>query len=314
MINYTFKFKTEKSSDEIRKEYYEKLKNLYPDKIVIICEKFPESDIEELNSTKFLVPKQFTLNDFIKLLQKKFKKPFDIDIICNNQILNNLPLKEIFEKYKDSIDNFIYFFYKLKELNFNFKIKHSLKDRIESYKKIIKKYPNKIPFICEKYPKCYDIEEMNKTKFIYDKTHKIKELLILLEKIKNLSHPICLIINEKIINENETLENLYNKYKDKEDNILYCFYSKKMPNSENFVNSNSYSSFEIETIFDSIEPQYKNNFFLIERKSTFKEINEKYPNKIPIICEMHPKSKLNNIEKIKFLINNEMTLNEFKLL
>ena len=231
MINYTFKFKTENPSDEIRKKSYEKLKNLYPNKIVIICEKFPECDIEELNSTKFLVPKQFTLNDFIKMLQKKFKKPFDIDIICNNQNLNNLIRKEIFEKYKDSIDNFIYFFYKLKELNFNFKINNSLKDRIDCYKQIITKYPNKIPIICEKYPKCNDIEELNKTKFLIDKTHKIKEFLILLEKKINFSHPICLIINEKIIDENETLENLYNKYKDKEDNMLYCFYSKKMSNS-----------------------------------------------------------------------------------
>lgn len=314
MINHTFKFKTENPSDEIRKQSYEKLKNLYPDKIAIICEKYPESDIEELNSTKFLVPKQFTINDFIKMLQKKFKKPFDIDIIYNNQIINNLPLKEIFEKYKDPIDNFIYFFYKLKELNFNFKINNSLKDRIESYKQISKKYPNKIPIICEKYPKCNDIEELNKTKFLIEKTHKIKEFLILLEKNNKLSHPICLIINEKIIDENENLENLYNNFKDEEDNMLYCFYSKKMSNSENFNSDSQSNSFEIETNIDSVEPQYKNNFSLIERKSTFKGINEKYPNKIPIICEKHPKSKLNKIEKTRFLINNEMTLNEFKLL
>ena len=314
MINYTFKFKTENPSDEIRKQSYEKLKNLYPDKIAIICEKYPQSDIEELNSTKFLVPKQFTINDFIKMLKKKFKKPFDIDIIYNNQIINNLPLKEIFEKYKDPIDNFIYFFYKLKELNFNFKINNSLKDRIESYKQISKKYPNKIPIICEKYPKCNDIEELNKTKFLIEKTHKIKEFLILLEKNNKLSHPICLIINEKIIDENETLENLYNNFKDEEDNMLYCFYSKKMSNSENFNSDSQSNSFEIETNIDSVEPQYKNNFSLIERKNTFKGINEKYPNKIPIICEKHPKSKLNKIEKTRFLINNEMTLNEFKLL
>ena len=314
MINYTFNFKTENPSDEIRKKSYEKLKNLYPDKIAIICEKYPESDIEELNSTKFLVPKQFTINDFIKMLQKKFKKPFDIDIIYNNQIINNLPLKEIFEKYKDPIDNFIYFFYKLKELNFNFKVNNSLKDRIESYKQISKKYPNKIPIICEKYPKCNDIEELNKTKFLIEKTHKIKEFLILLEKNNKLSHPICLIINEKIIDENENLENLYNNFKDEEDNMLYCFYSKKMSNSENFNSDSQSNSFEIETNIDSVEPQYKNNFSLIERKSTFKGINEKYPNKIPIICEKHPKSKLNKIEKTRFLINNEMTLNEFKLL
>jgi GABA(A) receptor-associated protein len=225
-----------------------------------------------------------------------------------------LSKKEIFEKYKDSIDNFIYFFYKLKELNFNFKINNSLKDRIESYKQISKKYPNKIPIICEKYPKCNDIEELNKTKFLIEKTHKIKEFLILLEKNNKLSHPICLIINEKIIDENETLENLYNNYKDEEDNMLYCFYSKKISNSENFNSDSQSNSFEIETNIDSVEPQYKNNFSLIERKNTFKGINEKYPNKIPIICEKHPKSKLNKIEKTRFLINNEMTLNEFKLL
>ena len=314
MINYTFKFKTENPSEEIRKELYEKLKNIYPNKIIIICEKFPKSDIEDLNITYFFVPKYFTLNDFIKMFQKKFKKPFDIDIICNNQIVNNLPIKEIFEKYKDPIDNFIYFFYKLKELKFNFKINNSLNDRIKIYKKIIKKNPNQIPIICEKYPKCDDIEELNKTIFSFNKKHKIKEFLLILEKNKKLSHPISLIIKEKIIDENETLENLYNKYKDKEDNFLYCFYSKKTLNDDIFENSNSQSnSFEIETI-DSVEPQYKINFSLNERKKIFKEINEKHPNNIQIICEKHPKSKLNKIENTRFSIDNEKTLNDFKLL
>jgi len=314
MKNYAFKFKTDNPSDELRKESYIKLKNIYPDKIAIICEKYPESDIEELNSSKFLVPNQFTLNDFITMLQKKFKKSIEIDIINNNQILTNLPLKEIFEKYKDPIDNFLYFFYKLKKSNFNFKTTNSLKDRIYSYKQLIIKYPNKIPIICERYPKCKDIEEINKTKFLIDKKHKVKEFLLLLEK-KNISHSICLIIDEKIIDENETIENLYNKYKDKEDNFLYCYYSKKLSNSENYENSDSQSnSFEIETNINSIEPQYKNNFSLIERKNTFKGITEKYADKIPIICEKHPKSKLNKIKKTRFLINNDMTLNEFKLL
>ena len=109
-----------------------------------------------------------------------------------------------------------------------------------------------------------------------------------------------------------------NNYNNQDNNTYKSIFDNNNNNIQNlYLNEEKNhleNSIEIETNFDSIEPQYKNIFSLKERKNTYKKINEKYPNKIPIICEKHPKSKLNKIEKTRFLINNEMTLNEFKLL
>ena len=42
MNNYTFKFKINNPSSEERKSTFEKIKNAYPNKLPIICEKHPE--------------------------------------------------------------------------------------------------------------------------------------------------------------------------------------------------------------------------------------------------------------------------------
>ena len=251
------------------------------------------------------------------MVEKNLNLPFNIDLFHNNEILENMPIKEVFEKYKDPEDNFIYVFFK-KSLNKTkqFKFKKNLStERIQTYKLLSKKYPDKIPVICEKDPDCDDLEEVNKTKYIVNKDWNINQILFLLKEETNFSSEICLKINDEIIDESEITENIYEKYKDKEDNFLYCFYSKKISNSQSnsFRNSQSSSlsnSFEIEEI--DYEFQFKKKT-IEDRKNTFNKLIIENPKIIPVVCEKHPKSKLKNIDKSIFSINNKMTLNEFKL-
>ena len=318
MNNYTFKFKTDNPSSEERKKGYEKIKNSYPDKLPIICERHPEeNELEELATSKFILPEDISLFKFKKMIEKKFKNPIDIDIFYNNEILSNMSMKELFEKYKDPEDNFIYIYYKKssnKTKKFKFK-DNLLKDRIKTFKSLSEKFPDKIPIICEKDPDCDELEEIEKTKYVIDNNMKISQFLLLLNNKNFFSFPICIKINDEIIDENETIENLYKKFKDKEDNFLYCFYSKKISNSQSnsFRNSQSSSlsnSFEIEEI--DYEFQFKKKT-IEDRKNTFKKLIIENPKIIPVVCEKHPKSKLKNINKSIFSINNKMTLNEFKL-
>ena len=332
MNNYTFKFKINNPSSEERKSTFEKIKNAYPNKLPIICEKHPEeNELEELTTSKFIFPDNLTLFDFKIMIQKKFKNLIFINLFHNNEILENMPMKEVFEKYKDPEDNFIYVFYKKIPININkfkFKDDNLLKDRIETFKSLSKKYPNKILIICEKDPDCDEIKELDKTKYIISKECKIIQFILLLQHKINFSCKICIKINDEIIDENEILNNIYEKYKDKEDNFLYCFYSKKTSNSQSnsYSNSksnsksNSYSNSKSNSLLNSFEDesenyefQYKKNTTLEERKETYKMLIKNFPDKIPIICEKHPKSKLKQLDKSKYLINNKMTLNEFKL-
>mmetsp|Transcript_73958 Transcript_73958/g.85849 ORF Transcript_73958/g.85849 Transcript_73958/m.85849 type:complete len:127 (+) Transcript_73958:10-390(+) len=48
-----------------------------------------------------------------------------------------------------------------------------------------------------------------------------------------------------------------------------------------------------------------------DRKEQSKKIREKNPDKIPIICEKHAKSKLENLDKSKFLVTDQYKVYQF---
>ena len=57
--------------------------------------------------------------------------------------------------------------------------------------------------------------------------------------------------------------------------------------------------------------KYKKAKSLEERKQEYQKVIEEHPGKIGIICEKAPKSKIADIEKTKYLINEEFTLTQF---
>ena len=48
-----------------------------------------------------------------------------------------------------------------------------------------------------------------------------------------------------------------------------------------------------------------------KRKQEAMKIREKYPDRVPVICEKDPKSKMKNIDKTKFLVPNDLTVSQF---
>ena len=60
-----------------------------------------------------------------------------------------------------------------------------------------------------------------------------------------------------------------------------------------------------------MEFNYKKVLNLAKRKEEFSKIKDKYSKKIPIICEKDPRSKIEGIEKTKYLVNPEMTVSSF---
>ena len=55
----------------------------------------------------------------------------------------------------------------------------------------------------------------------------------------------------------------------------------------------------------------KQNPDVLVRKQEAQKILEKYPDRIPIICEKDPKSKMKDIDKTKYLVPSDLTLSQF---
>ena len=85
----------------------------YPDRIPVIVEKAPSSDIDNIDKKKYLVPSDLTLGQFIYVIRKRIKLPPEKAIFLF--IDNTLPptsalMSDIYKQYHDS-DFFLYFSY-----------------------------------------------------------------------------------------------------------------------------------------------------------------------------------------------------------
>ena len=91
--------------------------------------------------------------------------------------------------------------------------------------KILKKYPDRIPVIVNKY-KDSDIPDIDKNKFIVPKDMKLNAFIyIIRRRIKITSEQtIFVTVNKELCASNQTIEELYHKYK-ADDGFLYIEYS-----------------------------------------------------------------------------------------
>tara|TARA_B000000557_G_C20807429_1_gene458371 strand:+ start:1095 stop:1430 length:336 start_codon:yes stop_codon:yes gene_type:complete len=86
----------------------------YPDRVPIICEK-NESDknIPNIDKSKYLVPRDLTLGQFVYVIRKRIKLSPEkaIFIFINNMLLpTSALLSDIYEKHKNE-DGFLYVSY-----------------------------------------------------------------------------------------------------------------------------------------------------------------------------------------------------------
>lgn len=85
----------------------------YPDRIPVIVEKAPSSDIDNIDKKKYLVPSDLTVGQFIYVIRKRIKLPPEkaIFLFINNTLPPTSALmSDIYKQYHD-IDHFIYFSY-----------------------------------------------------------------------------------------------------------------------------------------------------------------------------------------------------------
>ena len=109
----TSKYKTQ-NDEEKRKIEANKIRERYPDRIPVICEKSETSKLPDIDNTKFLVPNDFTAFHFICMIRKRIKLP-EKDCLYffvngKNLLKGDTLIAQIYEKKRDP-DGFLYIIY-----------------------------------------------------------------------------------------------------------------------------------------------------------------------------------------------------------
>ncbi|CAO3656905.1 unnamed protein product [Mucor hiemalis] len=106
------KFKDEHNFEK-RKAEADRIRQKYPDRIPVICEKVDKSDIPTIDKKKYLVPADLTVGQFVYVIRKRIKlSPEKAIFIFVNEILPPVAsvLSTIYDEYKDE-DGFLYITY-----------------------------------------------------------------------------------------------------------------------------------------------------------------------------------------------------------
>ncbi len=106
-------FKLQFTFDQRRSES-KRIREKYPDRVPIICEKSPKHPtMPNLDKKKYLVPTDLTLAQFIYVIRKRLKLEASkaLFLFIDGYILSsNLLLGDIYEEHSD-IDGFLYIKY-----------------------------------------------------------------------------------------------------------------------------------------------------------------------------------------------------------
>ncbi len=109
-----------------------------------------------------------------------------------------------------------------------FKSQHTFESRFQESSKIITKYPDRIPIICEKLneKKNNDIPTLDKTKYLVPVDLTVSQFLFVIRNRMKLpaEKGIFLFIGNTIPPSSSMIINLYSQFKDP-DGFLYVTYS-----------------------------------------------------------------------------------------
>ena len=116
-------------------------------------------------------------------------------------------------------------------MEFKFKQENSdVNQRKQSSYKIRQQHPDKIPVVVEKDPRAITLNDIDKTKYLVPRDITVAQFNFMIRKRIQLkeNEAFFLIANGKytIMGEN-TMDDVYNKYSDKDDGYLYITYTSK---------------------------------------------------------------------------------------
>ena len=90
-----------------------RIREKYPDRIPVICEKDPRSDIPPVDKRKYLIPMDLTVGQFVYVIRKRIRlSPEKAIFIFVNGVLPPTAalMSAVYEEHKDA-DGFLYIQY-----------------------------------------------------------------------------------------------------------------------------------------------------------------------------------------------------------
>lgn len=110
-----FKFKKENPDVQKRKQESNKVREKYNDRIPVIIEKDPNSRLKDLDKSKFLVPNDITAQVLIFIIRKRLELSQEETLFMlvdgKSSISGETGMAEIYEKYQDKEDGYLYITY-----------------------------------------------------------------------------------------------------------------------------------------------------------------------------------------------------------
>ena len=111
----------------------------------------------------------------------------------------------------------------------NFEKEHNLQERQEISNLLLKQYPGKIPVICEKMSGSPSIKSIKKTKYLIPEDWQFFQFYTIIRTRTEIDESEALfLLTSKgyTVTFDMKMLDVYNLYKNEEDNILYLFYCK----------------------------------------------------------------------------------------
>ncbi len=110
-----FNYKLQNPDINKRKAESSKIREKYPDRVPIICEKDPKSTMKEVEKTKYLVPNELSVSQFNLIIRRRHEMSKDsalyLLVAGKHSITGDTSMNEIYEKYRDTEDGFLYIAY-----------------------------------------------------------------------------------------------------------------------------------------------------------------------------------------------------------
>ena len=112
--------------------------------------------------------------------------------------------------------------------NNSFKMQYSFENRFNESKKVLFKYPNRIPIICEKASSKSDLPNIDKIKYLVPIDLTLGQFVFIIRNRMKLrpEEAIFLLISNNIFSTSTMVGTLYDIYKD-QDGFLYIQYCKE---------------------------------------------------------------------------------------
>lgn len=108
-----------------------------------------------------------------------------------------------------------------------FKKKHSFQNRLAESKRVLEKYPDRVPVICERRSGS-NLADIDKEKYLIPKDLTVGQFVYVVRKRLHLpaEKAIFLFVGGVLPTISDNMDNLYNRYFD-EDGFLYVTYSEE---------------------------------------------------------------------------------------